>query len=149
MKNSLFSIAGAPSQSWAPGSGQYQQGFPQTAHTYPYTMYGYRYPHYDNRWVQTSHHHQVIPPSFPAPTGTAATPAPRQTLTRRCPPQGPLCPPSPPFTPGCGRQRRVGVRASHQASRAPLSSPRRPRAPMTSQTHKQVSGHTSHPCQHQ
>ena len=51
LKNSLFSIAGAPSQSWAPGSGQYQQGFPQTAHTYPYTMYGYRYPHYDNRWV--------------------------------------------------------------------------------------------------
>ena len=48
-----ISVPGASNQAWAPGSGpgQYQQGFPQTAHTYPYTMYGYRYPHYDNRWV--------------------------------------------------------------------------------------------------
>ena len=42
-------------------AGQYQQSFPQSAHTYPY-MYGYRYPPYDTRYPQSSHAHTLTSP---------------------------------------------------------------------------------------
>ena len=83
--------------------------------------------------------------TFPARTGIAVTPGARRTLSQR-PPQARPCPRSPPSTPGCGRPRRPGARGSHP-SRAQLCTPRRPRAPLTSQTHKQVSGHTQARCQ--